>query len=179
MKKLSKKYTLGIIVVLVLLGYFVIYPFVVRTFLSNPKNVYEATIKTAFKEISTTVNEVVHEKAIYDMNLSVDSNIDVLKDYSGYTYGINVGVDPNASALQAGLYLKNSTIDYSIYGYIKDGKKYSRYSTDKELNYLGLSSTEETDELFKAFKNLLDYSDKATSEEINYIIDKLSNLIVV
>ena len=128
--------------------------------------------------VKTNVEDVVHDKAIYSFDAKIDSNMPTISSFSGYTYGINVGVDPTKEALQAGLYMKNANADYSLWGYIKDGKQYTRYSTDNKLNYIGELSSEEHDELFGALKEALEAQGKADAESINYVINKINELVL-
>lgn len=180
-KKSNKGLIIGIVVavvaVLAVVGYFVIYPLIMKNMIT-PNKVYENTINAVFKEITTTVEDVVHDKAIYSFDAKIDSNMPTISSFSGYTYGINVGVDPTKEALQAGLYMKNANADYSLWGYIKDGKQYTRYSTDNKLNYIGELSSEEHDELFGALKEALEAQGKADAESINYVINKINELVL-
>ena len=181
-EKKTNKGLVAVIIVLVIavlgaLGYFVIYPLVLKS-LVTPEKVYTNTINAVFKEITTTVEEVVHEKAIYSIDLSVDSNMPTISSFSGYTYEVNVGADPTTESFQAGITMKNSTINYGAWGYFKDGKKYTRYSTDNVLNYIGDLTEEESNELFDTFKQMLDAQDGADTEKINYVINKVNELVV-
>lgn len=171
-----------VLIALAALGYFVIYPFIMKTYFSDPKNVYEASIKTAIKGLSTTTNDLVHNKAIYDIEASFDSNIESLKDYTGYSYNVNFGVDPVKKTIQEGLSIKNlsSNVENSYYYYIKDNKAYEKYSSYRGYIYKGEVDPETTKDIFSLFSNdeLFDSADKLSSEDINYLIDKFSQLLV-
>lgn len=166
-----------VLVVLVLLGVFVIGPAILKATIT-PKVVYESSIQAVSKELSNTVTGVVHDKAIYEIELDLDSNMDTISSFSGYTYGVNAGIDPTNKALQMGLYMKNSSAEYSMWNYIKDGKQYSRYSTDEVLNYLGEVTDEESNELFATFKETLESQANADDEDLNYLIEKVSALLI-
>lgn len=167
----------AVIALLAILGIFVIAPMIKKS-LTTPQMVYEVAIQNATKEINTTINDSFHDKNIVDVNFTVDSNMPTISDFNGYTFGINAGIDAKSEALQAGLYMKNDTTEYSLYEYIKDGKKYARYSTDNELNFLGELSEQETDQLFAIFKELLESQDTITNEDANYLVNKFSELLV-
>ena len=171
-----------IIVILAALGYFVIYPYIMKTYFSNPKNVYETTIKNAFKGLNTTANDLVHNRGIYNIEASFNSNIETLKDYAGYTYGINFGVDPTKKTLQEGLYIKNNSTgtEHSYYSYLKDNKLYDKYSSHREYIYLGEVSNEQSNSLFKAFniEDIFKTSNNLNSEDTNYVINKISDLLI-
>ena len=186
-KKKSKVPLIITIIVLIILGvvgYFVVYPYVLRTFFNDPMNVYTTTIDSAFRGINTSINEVVHEKAIYDIELSLDSNLEVLKPYSGYKYGVNFGIDPNKKNLQLGYAIKTPTnLEYSAYSYIKDNKTYERYSTYRDesgktgLIYTGETNSQEVSDLFSSFQGLINNYDKVNNDDLNYLVDKLSKTI--
>lgn len=182
-KKKNKGLIAGIVIVVILalaaVGYFLVWPYIKNTYLSNPKNVYETTIRTAFKNLKDNVTEVVHDKAIYDLQFSFDSNMSDFIDFSGYTYGLNIGIDPNTKAVQNGFSIKDSAnIGHRYTQYLKDGKEYLRYSSYPDLIYVGDADMDKVGQLYTSFNDLLSFSEKANSEEINYLIDKLTDAIV-
>ncbi|MDE5888478.1 MAG: hypothetical protein K2H20_00490, partial [Bacilli bacterium] len=185
-KKKKKGPVIAIIIIILIalaaLGYFVIYPFIMKTYFSNPKNVYEASIKTVIKNLSSTTNDLVHNKAIYDIEASFDSNIESLKDYTGYSYNVNFGIDPVKKTIQEGISIKNlsSNAEHSYYYYIKDSKAYERYSSYRGYIYKGEVDPEQTKDIFSLFSNdeLFDNANKLSSEDINYLIEKISQLLV-
>lgn len=166
----------AVIAVLAAVGYFVVYPLVIQK-MTTPKKVYEIAIQNITKEINTKVNDAVHEKTFIELSLGVDSNMEMISAFSGYTYGFNFGGDSVNKSAQVGLFMKNSTVEYSLYEYIKDNKKYSRYSTDQVLNYLGEMTEEEMNDLFGSLQESLTES-SVTNEEATYVINKISELII-
>lgn len=183
----KKKKNKGLIITIVIaviaaiaaLAYFVIVPFVVEKFLSNPKNVYETVIRTAFKEIGTTVEEVVHDKGIYDIQLAFDSNMESLADYSGYTYDLKYGVDPGKKAIETSFTIKDSNgAGYSYANYLKDNKQYIRYSSYRDLIYAGEADMDEASDMFASFNDMLGIAEKVNSEDISYLTNKLADLLV-
>ncbi len=176
--------TLILLVVLAVVGYFFIYPYVLKTFFNDPMNVYTTTIDSAFKGLNTTINEISHDKAIYDIELSLDSNLEVLKPYAGYKYGVNFGIDPNSKNLQLGYSIKTPTnLEYSAYSYIKDNKNYERYSTYRDANgktgliYTGDVDNQEVSDLFSSFQGLINNYNKVNGEDLNYLVNKMSKTI--
>ena len=182
-KKANKGLIIGIVLVVIAalaaLGYFVIYPLIMNK-LTDPKTVYETAIRETFKSMNETVTEVVHDKAIYDLSLYLDSNMEVLQSYTGHTYNLNVGIDPNTEAIQAGFSIKDSTnAGHGYNTYLKDGKEYVRYSThQRELIYVGEANLEEAGEIFGSFQEMISTSKKASSEDINYVLNKISELLI-
>lgn len=183
-KKKNKPLIIGIsvavVLIVALIGYFVVYPFVLRTFFSNPMNVYETSINRFYKGITATTNDIIHNKAIYDISLSVDSNIESLKNFSGYTYGVNFGVDPDKELLQMGYNIKNNENDneYGAFTYIKDGKEYLKYSTRDGYIYNGEIDLEEKNALFGSYKEMFDNANNLDNDDIDYLINKLSELSI-
>lgn len=179
-KKKNVPLIVGIIVavlaILGALGYFVIYPKVMGK-LVTPKVVYQHVIQNVTKEINAKVDDMVHERTFIDFSFSIDSNMPTISSFSGYTYGFNMGGDPVNKAAQIGLYMKNSTEEYSYYEYIKDNKKYSRFSTDQVLNYIGELTEAEATDIFTTLQESLTQT-KMSSEDTNYVINKISELLI-
>lgn len=184
-KKKKTGLVLTIVIILIialgLVGYFVIYPMIKSKYLDKPENVYETTIKSLFNGISTASEEIIHTKAIYDVDLALDSNMDVLKDFTGYNFQINLGVDPVNKRLQEGINIKNNNVENSYYYYIKNNKIYEKISTYKDNAYIYLGeSTDEVNSLFDKLNNedILNVSNNLKSEDLNYLIEKLSSALI-
>ena len=179
-KNKALKWTI-IIVILVslgLLGYFVIYPYVYRTYMANPKNVYDAVVKESFKQISNTVTETIHTRSIYDLQFSFDSNVESLQDYIGYTYGVNIGADPDDSSIQTGITIKGKdNVEHSYYSYVKDKKEYKRLSTYRELIYAGEANMKDKSNLQISYEEILKIASKMDSTKINYLVTKVGDLV--
>lgn len=173
---------LVMLVALGLLGYFVVYPYVLKTYFNNPKNVYETTIKNVFKKMNNTTNDIIHTKGIYDIDITLDSNLEALKDYIGYTYRLNVGIDPEKKLLQSGLSLKNikEQTEHSYFNYVKDGKQYDNFSTYRGYIYRGeVKDNTNVMGLFETDLNtLFDTSNKLNKEEYEYISNTFSTLLI-
>ena len=115
------------------LGYFVIFPYVMKK-LVKPEEVYSTVIDNSFKSIYTTVDLVAHNKATYNVELQVDSNLEALKDLTGYTYIGNFGIDPENKNLQVGVKIKDKdNQEHSAYAYVKGERQYLRLSSYREL----------------------------------------------
>ncbi len=186
-KKKNKGLIIGIVLFIIValgaLGYFVIYPFIMKTYFNNPKNVYETTIKSAFKNISTTTNDLVHNKAIYDVNVTFDSNIETFKDFSGYTFNVNIGVDPENKLLQEEFSIKDANeTDHFYKYYLKNNKIYEKYSGSIYHDYIyrGEANPESANDLFKLFNSndLFETSNKLDNDEFEYVVNKLSDIII-
>ncbi len=187
-KKKSKTPLFIILIVLIglgAIGYFVVYPYVLKTFFNDPMNVYSTTIDGVFKEVNTSINEIVHNKAIYDIQLSLDSNIEVLKPYSGHKYALNYGINPQNQNLQLGYSITTpNNLEYSAYSYVKDNKKYERFSTYRDVNgkigliYTGEVNNNEISDIFSSFQFLLDNTNKVSNEDLTYLTDKLSKALI-
>lgn len=185
-KKANKGVIIAIValllVAIVLVGYFIVYPNVVKNFMDDPKNVYSTTISDLSKKISTTVSDVAHDKAIYKASLSLETNEPTLATYSGLNIEGNLGIDPTEKSIQIGIGVVDSngeTISHSRY--LKDGKEYARYSNysnDNSLIYIGEADMESSEDLFTSFNDLLNNSSKIDGEDYSYLIDKISTLAI-
>lgn len=187
--KPPKKKKTGLIVTIVvvllialgLIGYFVIYPTIKNKYLDKPENVYQTTIKSLFNGISNVSNEILHTKAIYDVDLALESNMETLKDFNGYNFQINLGLDPANKRLQEGINIKNNNVENSYYYYVKNNKIYEKISTYKDNAYIYLGeATEDVNSIFDKLNNedLLNTSNNLSSEDLNYLIEKLSNALI-
>lgn len=184
-KKKKNKGLLAVIIIIILIalgavGYFVVYPYVIKTYFSDPKDVYSATIQEVFKGINSNAETLVHQKAIYDIEASFDTNIETLKPYTGYSYGLNIGVDPTKKTIQSGIIIKNNedSTEHSYYKYLKDNKEYAKYSTYRGYIYLGEANLQEAQDIFTSFEDLFNNAEKLNNEEIQYLSNKISELLI-
>ncbi len=179
MKKKSKLPIIIAIGAVILIGAGIGAFFYFKSLASNPMNIYENTIRTLFKSVNTTVDDYVRNKGIVDLKFSYDTNIEELKSFAGYTYGINAGIDPVNKTIQAGLSIKNaSDVGYSYDRYLKDNKEYVRYSTFKDLMYIGEMADSDVNELLTSFEDIFATAENVNNDEINYLVDKLADLVV-
>ena len=181
--KPKKNKTSLVLVILVLLiglgalGYFVIYPFIVNRFMSNPKNVFEVTIKDMAKNINTYIDKAPKANALYDINVKFDTNIEDLKAFSGYTYGYRSGIDVDKKLLEASIYMKDpNNTEYSMKTYVKDNKNYLKFSSSDQLIALG-DNTVDLAETFKEYEESL--NDISTNNnDIQHVVTKVADLFI-
>ncbi len=177
MKKKKNVPLIVTIVVVVLaglaaLGWFVIYPMIV-TKMTKPKDVYYAVIDNTFKEVGPTVDVIAHNKAIFDIEAQIDTNIEALKDLNGFTYAFNGGFDPTNKKLQGGVkIIDTASQEHSAYIYVKENRQYLRLSSYRELIYYNPQQSLQPywDQVFEATQNI-------NSEEYNKVINKFSELL--
>ncbi len=176
--KLIIAIVVGVIILLAVLGYFVIYPFIMNKFFNNPKNVYDITINELYKGISVKAEEIIHSKALYDIDVTLDTNLEKVKQFSGYTYSVNFGIDPKKELLQSGIKLTNNdnNNEYSTYTYIKNGKEYLKYSNYRGYIYAGELDKEEELEIFGTYQEAFDRAGNLDSADVVYLTNKLSEL---
>ncbi|MGN0967238.1 MAG: hypothetical protein ACI4OP_06675 [Candidatus Coprovivens sp.] len=171
-KKKSKKGLVAFIVLLVLVGlgllaWFVIIP-MVKKYLTTPKDVFDTTITTLSKEVTNGIELIVHDKTTYTIDLEIDSNIETIKDFAGYTYTTKIGLDSTSKLAETGLTIVDKyDTKYSMFKYAKGGKEYRRYSTNDNLLYVGDDSIN-WDKMSQ--ENL-------TADESTYLVEKLSTMI--
>lgn len=179
-KKSKKGLVIGIVIAVVallaVLGIFVIYPTVMKA-LATPQKVFSETISSLSKEINNTVNTVVHDKGIYSLEFDIDSNIDGIKEFGGYTYSGSFGVDPDNKLLELGVSIyEKDGIEYSMKQYVKDGKQYQRYSTNENLLYTGL--VPEDSSINQLFEMMNTKEGTINTEKANYVVNKLSDIFI-
>ena len=154
------------------LGYFVIYPFAIKQ-LTKPDKVYNAVIDNAFKELNTTVTTFSHNKATFNAELKVDSNLGELKDLTGFVYSANFGIDTEEKNIQLGVDIKDSdSQEHSANVYVKGDREYLRLSSYRELIYLGTS-----DEYKETWNKLYDVFDDLTVENSEYLVNTFRDLL--
>ena len=154
------------------LGYFVIYPFAIKQ-LTKPDKVYNAVIDNAFKELNTTVTTFTHNKATFNAELKVDSNLEELKDLTGFVYSANFGIDTEEKNIQLGVDIKDSdSQEHSANAYVKGDREYLRLSSYRELIYLGTS-----DEYKETWNKLYDVFDDLTVENSEYLVNTFRDLL--
>ena len=179
-KKKNPIIIVGIIIVIIAIlgaiGYFVIYPKIVNK-LADPKVVYKNTIESFSKELSNTITSTIHTKNIFEVKASLESDIPVIKDYSGYTYSGRFGVDPENKLLELGYGITdNSTkTDYINNYYIKNNSYYVKYSTYRDLIYAGAADNSELNEMFETFNTLLKNSNEKNAQNTAYIVEAIIN----
>lgn len=170
------------LVVAVLLGlliYFVAFPFVIKTFLNDPKNIFDVTITNLTKSINTNVNSVFYDKAIYSISLDLDTNIEALDTFSGYNYTGRIGIDPTNEFFEYSYGVKDQyDKDYSYASYIKNGKVYERYSTYDGLLFLGQLDDYKNNQLKEFFEEYRDTIKQYGQDNSNYLINKISVLFI-
>ncbi len=178
-KKDKKPLIIGLAsaIILIIIGVFVIFPIVQKKFMSNPKNVFDTTIKNASKNMNEFISDVNLESFLFDINLKYDTNIESLKQFSGYTYGLKTGFNTKEQLMEASLYMKDSNNkNYGLDAYLKNQKTYMKLSNNDSLLYLG---EEDKNEIASTFEELNNYlNNKISNDEISYLIDKVSSLIV-
>ncbi len=167
--------TSAIVAAVVLLGYFVIYPFIVKTFFHNPKTIFDKTIDDVTKYINVAVNDWYGSQGIVSTSFKVDSNYESLKDFSGYTYGLKIGYDSNNKDMELGYSIIDpNKQEYSLNNYIKNKSMYSRYSNYRDLIYIG-NIDSDIDKIYSIFKDNSNSINEVSANDINYIINKISN----
>ncbi len=180
-KKSKMPVVVGVLVLLIALGalgYFVIYPMIQSKFMSNPKNVFEATIKDSAKNVNAMLDSVPITNAMYDINFKINSNVEGLSSFSGYTYGIKAGADVDKKAMEASIYMKDGEKNYYLSTYLKDGKDYFKLSNRDQLLDLGSSMSEtEITEMFNELQELFSGAG-ATNEDVQYLVTKVADLYV-
>lgn len=178
-KKSKKPLIIGLAATLtvIILAIFIILPMVQKKFMSNPKNVFDTTIKNVSKNMNEFIADVNLESFLFDVNFKYDTNIESLKQFSGYTYGIKVGFNTKAELMEGSLYMNDSNNkNYGLNTYLKDQKSYMKLSNNDTLIYLGEQDQSELASTFEELNNFL--QNKVSNSEISYLVEKTSSLMI-
>ena len=181
-KKSKTPIVVGVMVLLIALGalgYFVIYPMVQSKFMSNPKNVFEATIKENVKNVNAMMDNVPITNALYDINFKFNTNISELSSFTGYTYGVKSGIDIDKKAMEASLYMiDGNNTNYFLNLYAKDNKAYAKFSSRDQLIDLGAVASEE--EFNQTFAQLTELFNEigVSNDDMQYLLTKTSDLFI-
>lgn len=169
---------IAILAIIGCVGYFVVYPKIMDK-LSDPKSVFKSTINQVSKQVGKTVTSTIHNKGIYEVSANINSDIDVIKNFSGFTYSGRFGIDPENKLAEFGYGVTDNSTknEFSNYYYIKNNSIYTKFSTYRELIYGGTADSNEFDEMFNSFNELLKNADSNTSEDINYIVEAWMNAL--
>ncbi|MBQ4030675.1 MAG: hypothetical protein II625_02860 [Bacilli bacterium] len=161
-----------LLVGLAALGYYVIYPYVVKK-MTKPEAVYSAVIDEQFKSISNDVSLIAHSRATYNVELAVESNLEALKDLTGYTYVGNFGIDPENKNIQIGAKIKDKdSQEHSLYAYVKGERQYLRLSSYRELVFWPAYN-----EYKDTWEQLYEVFDDINQEDALYLVDKFRDLL--
>lgn len=175
-KKVNGPLVITIVVILLIalgaVGYFVVYPNIAKS-LVKPRVVYETIIDNITSDVNQKINTLVYPKAIYNGEFELESNIDTLKNFTGYTYNGSLGIDPEDKNIQAILKIKDiSSQEHSAAMYAKGDRQYLRLSSYRDLIYMGMS--EENKALWN---KLYDMSRNMNQDDFNYVVNKFSELV--
>ena len=173
--KSSKTPLIVIVCLLVVgaLGYFVVYPMIKNKAMSNPKTVFENTIKSLNKSVNTTITNTNIGTSLNEITFSFSSSVNELKEFENYTYGARFGIDNKDKIIEGKLFLLDSAKkEYSASGYVKSGNILAKLSSDERLINLGKTSEiEEFDTIFETMES-------ANVSDYTYIVDKTVELLI-
>lgn len=145
--------------------------FIKNNFLNSPEKIFKSSIDKITSLINKGADNYNLNSKLYDISLNIDSNYDELKLFKNYTFGIKAGADTKNKALEANIYmLDSSKNEYSFASYIKNKKMFMKLSSYDKLIDLGVMENNEFKELFEAMENY-------NSDDFKYIINKSSSLL--
>lgn len=183
-KKKNPLVVSGIVLVILLvvgsLGYFVGYPLIMKSFFNKPKEAFTKGINSVTNYATTIADDTIHDKGIVDIKLSLDTNIDAIKQFSGYTYGAKIGVDPSSNSLEFGynIYDQSTKDDFSEYYYYKKDSFYKRYSTYRDLIYLSNVDNNMMQTIFTFINDNQEQINKLNNNDAKYIINKVASSLI-
>ena len=157
---------IGIIILLI-----VIIGFITFKLLNSPQKIFANNIKLATQKIVNNIKDKEINNTLNDINLSIKTDDENLKEYENYTYGIKGGVNTEEKKLEGKVYiLDENKNEYSYTGYILNSIIYSKFSTFDKLIY---QEAEEND-----IKNILDSFKNSKTNDIKYLINFVSKSLI-
>lgn len=166
-KKINWKLIIPIsLVILIILFIFVIFPFIRDNMINNPEHVFNSAIDSTFETVNSYIY-IDNQNSVNEINGTIDTNIDELKDYSNYKYNFRFGSDSqrNLSEYKFTMTDKNNK-KYSFGKYVKDFRLYEDYSSfDK---FIDLGKYEDID-----FSSLVNFN----KDDITYLTSKMSEVL--
>ena len=172
-KKKKVNIFIGILIaiVIILVGIFIVYPYVRDNLLVSPEKVFKKSIDNVNLTLEKQLDEYDFGDALYDLNLKVDSDQDDLKEYNNYTYGIKVGKDSENKLFESKMYMldKNNN-EYSYSTYIKNSKLYYKFSSyEKLILFEGPDNS--------SFENSIESLEGINNDDLKYLVNKISILL--
>ena len=157
---------IGIIILLI-----VIIGFITFKLLNSPQKIFANNIKLATQKIVNNIKDKEINNTLNDINLSIKTDDENLKEYENYTYGIKGGVNTEEKKLEGKVYiLDENKNEYSYTGYILNSIIYSKFSTFDKLIY---QEAEEND-----IKNIFDSFKNSKTNDIKYLINFVSKSLI-
>lgn len=159
-----------IILAVILLGVFVIYPFIRDNFFNTPERIFKKSIDNVATLLKNNLNKYNLDNSLYDVNLKINSNMDEISQFNNYTFGMLIGGDKKNNAFETKMYMLEGTKEYSYAVYLKNSKLYQKLSTYDKLITLDDDSSESFKELFEALG-------KANNDDTKYLVNKIASLL--
>ncbi|MBQ8659615.1 MAG: YqkE family protein [Bacilli bacterium] len=149
------------------IGYFFVYPFIVRSFVT-PRDVYYHVIDNISDYMINNVND--YDDKINSFNLDINVDSEKYEDLSGYSYNFDYGYDGGNKFLSFN-YIKND-VNYGIRSYFVDDNKYLNYSNSNILYDVTLVNEEEYSEYFNNYNEINDLlSNIRNKDDCIYLIN--------
>ncbi len=163
---------IGCLIVLALLGYFVIYPMIVNNFMSSPKNVFEASINKITTQVNKRLDQVDFGSSMYDVDLSLDTNIEELKQFVDYKYKFKAGMDSKNKRIEANIAMVGKdNKEIGALFYVKNDYLFYKLSSDERIvKYLNMNEVD-------GYKEWFENNETVNSEDLKYLTTKFEELL--
>ena len=182
-KALKPKRIVKIIFIFILLAligllsfFFLIKPLYKWFVNSQPINVYYNTIDNISDYLVSNINEDFVDTGIFygDVNFEINTNDSELKEISNKTFGYAIGVDTKNKKAEEFFYVKNNGKKYGKYYYEIDGKSYNTFTDINSVIDISevFDPSEDSNEMYSSFADLLKDISKYNSEDTIYFIEK-------
>ena len=141
-----------------------IYTILLYNIMFSPSKIFNKAIDKTVKKINENIPDITTKTGITDINFKFYKNLNNLKSFSNYTYGVKFGTDEKSKSAGTKIYMtdKNNK-EYSYTGYIKNSNLYHKLSS---LDKLILYNVENQD-LTAFFEN----TNQINTSDIKYLIN--------
>lgn len=154
---------------------------------NDPMSIYKDAINETYKFLSNGVKEIDKQNfkqldfsnnpATFSLNAKLDSNIKELKNFTGYNYSINGGLDIKNKKLNAGVNISedNASVLSLIFSIIND----NMYLQSKELydKVIDLGTEDSISDVFKDFE-LTENPISFNSDNYEYILKEMKIILI-
>ena len=183
----KKKGPIGIIIGLVVilavaaLGYFVIYPMVNKKLAAKPVDSFNNSIDLVTRNINNTVEQIIKERMYFDANVTLESNMEGIKEFSGYTYNVNGGIDPKKKVLEVGASIDQDNQKLGAKLFYVNGEIFAKFSNYSDLILFDKledqEELQEINEVFAQYDQLVGTLSTVDADDSQYLVNLFGKLL--
>lgn len=161
------------IVILCLVGYFVLFPILLRNIFNKPSKVFDSAINMVQDDFDNKIDDWYTKSGLLELNLNVDSDYETIKFFSGHDYSFKLGIDTENKLLELGYDVKSDKTDIGQRYYVKNNDLYVDYSNYDDLIFLGNIVNSELNSFYEKTFNDLHSIGNVSSDDLKYLNNKI------